>query len=204
MPLSLRKSAVSSTRARDRQYTMPQSPSCSALMKDNSWRLTSFFSTMRYWMLGRSKLATKWGASFSSRRSAISRRVAEVAVAVSARRGTPGQRSCNIDKPRYSGRKSWPHCDTQCASSMANRAIRAWSSKSRQRSVKRRSGATYSRSSSPARKACSTSRAVRQSCEEFRKAALTPSSSKASTWSCIKAIKGEITTPVPGRTRAGI
>ena len=37
-------------------------------------------------------------------------------------RGTPGKRSCNTVSARYSGRKSWPHCETQCASSMANRA----------------------------------------------------------------------------------
>ena len=33
-----------------------------------------------------------------------------------------GKRSCSTDSPRYSGRKSWPHCDTQCASSIANSA----------------------------------------------------------------------------------
>ncbi|CFP69318.1 Uncharacterised protein [Bordetella pertussis] len=92
--------------------------------------------------MGRSKLATKWRASSRARRCAISLRVAAVAVAVSAMRGTSGQRSCSIDSPRYSGRKSCPHCETQCASSMANRAMRPRSSNCRQRSVSRRSGAT--------------------------------------------------------------
>jgi hypothetical protein len=39
---------------------------------------------------------------------------------------------------------------------------------------------------------------------EFRKAARTPTSSRASTWSCISAISGETTTPTPSRTSAGI
>jgi hypothetical protein len=51
-------------------------------------------------MLGRSKLAVKCRAPVSRSRVAISSRVAEVAVAVSAIRGTSGQRSCNIDRPR--------------------------------------------------------------------------------------------------------
>ena len=38
---------------------------------------------------------------------------------------------------------------------------------------------------------------------ELRKAALTPSNRIASTWSCIKAIKGEITTAQPGLINAG-
>ncbi|CFN72912.1 Uncharacterised protein [Bordetella pertussis] len=46
-PLAHRKSAVSSTRARDRPYTTPDSPSCSLRMRSSSWRRTSFFSTMR-------------------------------------------------------------------------------------------------------------------------------------------------------------
>ena len=38
----------------------------------------------------------------------------------------------------------------------------------------------------------------------LRKAARTPSSDSAATWSCISAISGEITTPTPGRSSAGI
>jgi hypothetical protein len=38
---------------------------------------------------------------------------------------------------------------------------------------------------------------------ELRKAARTPTSASASTWSCIRAISGETTTPVPARRRAG-
>ncbi len=41
-------------------------------------------------------------------------------------------------------------------------------------------------------------------CVELRKPARTPSSLSASTWSCIRAIKGDTTTPTPGRTSDGI
>ena len=91
-------------------------------------------------MLGRSKELTKWRASCRSRRSAISRWVGGSAVAVSAIRGICGQRSCSTVSWRYSGRKSWPHCDTQWASSMANRAIWLRDSSDRKRPVSSRSG----------------------------------------------------------------
>ena len=39
---------------------------------------------------------------------------------------------------------------------------------------------------------------------EFRNSAATPSSASAATWSCISAMSGETTTPVPGRRIAGI
>jgi hypothetical protein len=55
---------------------------------------------MRYRMLGRSKLAVNCRAPVSPSRVAISVRVAVVAVAVNAMRGTVGHRSCNIDSCR--------------------------------------------------------------------------------------------------------
>src|SRR6516164_4206036 len=90
-PLRTRNSAVASTDARVRQYTIPASPACSVRISSSSCRLGSFFGTMRYWMLGRSKLATNWRAPVRLSRPAISARVAWVAVAVSAMRGTQGQ-----------------------------------------------------------------------------------------------------------------
>ena len=42
-----------------------------------------------------------------------------------------------------------------------------------------------------------------KSCVELRNPARTPSARNASTWSCISAMSGDTTTPVPGRTRAG-
>ncbi len=72
----------------------------------------------------------------------MSRRVGPSAVAVSAMRGTPGKRSCSTVSLRYSGRKSWPHWETQWASSMANSAISQPASRSRKPGVSSRSGAT--------------------------------------------------------------
>ncbi len=79
---------------------MPASPWCSVRSRSRSCFFGSFFATIRYWMLGRSKLAVKCRAPVSWSRVAISSRVAVVAVAVSAMRGTSGQRSCSIDSDR--------------------------------------------------------------------------------------------------------
>ncbi len=62
---------------------------------DSSCLRGSFFGTIRYWMLGRSNDDTNIFAPASLSRIAISSRVAAVAVAVSAIRGTSGQRSCS-------------------------------------------------------------------------------------------------------------
>ena len=68
---------------------------------------------------------------------------------------------------------------------------------SRVRSIIRRSGARYSRSSSPARNCASTRRASSGRRDELRKAARTPAWLSAATWSCISEISGETTMPVP-------
>ncbi len=60
----------------------------------------SVFGTIRYWMFGRSKLATKCFASGMESRRVISSCVAFVAVAVRAMRGTSGQRSPSTDRAR--------------------------------------------------------------------------------------------------------
>ena len=52
----------------------------------------------------------------------MSWRVRASAVAVTASRGTPGKISASRPSMRYSGRKSWPHWLTQCASSIATSA----------------------------------------------------------------------------------
>lgn len=79
---------------------MPASPACSVRMKSSSCLRTSFFSTMRYWMFGRSKLETKCAARCRCSREVISLCVASVAVAVSAMRGTSGQRSASSPRAR--------------------------------------------------------------------------------------------------------
>ena len=52
----------------------------------------------------------------------MSSRVCGSAVAVRATSGTPGKRSRSCPSATYSGRKSCPHCEMQCASSTAMRA----------------------------------------------------------------------------------
>jgi|GEM_PF-6896732 len=68
-------------------------------------------------MFGRSKEWTKifGGRSCGNSRSAISARVAASAVAVSARVWTLPSAVRARAISRYSGRKSCPHCETQCS-----------------------------------------------------------------------------------------
>ena len=79
---------------------MPASPGCSVWISRSSCRAGSSLGLIRYWMFGRSKLDTNWRASVSPSRGTISSRVAQVAVAVSAIRGTSGQRSCSTERVR--------------------------------------------------------------------------------------------------------
>ncbi len=71
-----------------------------SLRKVRSCFFGSFLGTIRYWMLGRSKLATKCLASGRASRRVISWWVASVAVAVRATRGTSGQRSPRTERAR--------------------------------------------------------------------------------------------------------
>ena len=65
-----------------------------------------------------------------------------VAVAVEARiASAPSQRAASASR-KYSGRKSWPHWDTQCASSTTKRPISACRMRSRKPGEANRSGAT--------------------------------------------------------------
>ena len=95
IPLSVRKEAIFSVESRDRQYTIPASPGCSVRRNDSNCLRGSFFGTIRYWMFGRSNDDTNIFAPASLSLMAISSRVAAVAVAVRAIRGTSGQRSCS-------------------------------------------------------------------------------------------------------------
>ncbi len=79
---------------------MPASPACSSWRRVRSCFFGSDFGTIRYWMLGRSKLATKCFASGIPRRRVISWCVASVAVAVRAMRGTSGHRSPSTESAR--------------------------------------------------------------------------------------------------------
>ena len=152
---------------------------------------------------GRSELTNR-RASSSCRRSAISRCVGGSAVAVSAMRGTCGQRSCRIgelavfaaevvaplrDAMRLvDGEQGDRACVRAATGSAASAGARA-----------RRTAGRARRRATPARPA----RWSRPSSVELRKAARTPSWRSASTWSCISAISGETTMPVPSRSSAG-
>ena len=70
-------------------------PAVLALQEGEELLLGAFLGTMRYWMFGRSNDETNRRDPASFSRMAISSRVACVAVAVSAMRGTSGQRSCS-------------------------------------------------------------------------------------------------------------
>ena len=73
----------------------------------------------------------------------MSARVAAVAVAVQARTG-PAYHSRTLASSPYDGRKSWPHCEMQCASSTASTHGRIVRSRTaRKSSVAAISGVTY-------------------------------------------------------------
>ena len=79
---------------------MPASPACSERSRASNWRRGSFLGAIRYWMLGRSKLATKWRASVEIQARGDLGLRGLVAVAVRAMRGTAGQRSCSSESIR--------------------------------------------------------------------------------------------------------
>ena len=137
----------------------------------------------------------------------ISALVGASAVAVSAILGTCGKRSWSIVSLRYSGLKSCPHCETQCASSMANSDIpmcsATCSNRDRKLGISKRSGATYNTCTSPRSSAVVTLLNCSEFKLELRNEALTPSCCSASTWSCIRAMSGDITIPTPSRNSAG-
>ena len=158
-------------------------------------------------MLGRSKLETNSCAPPSASRWKISVRVMASAVAVSAMRGTPGKCCVISARRRYSGRKSCPHW--LHAVSLVDReqrdaaAVRDLLSTARNEGSSSRSGATYSRSSSPALQRARMAAVSSADDVEFQYAARTPSSRNASTWSCMSAMSGDTTMPTPGRSSAG-
>ena len=156
-------------------------------------------------MLGRSKPETNTRPPSRRSFSTISSRVRSSAVAVQASRGTPAKRSASTASCRYSGRKSCPHWETQWASSIAtsDRPPVARASRSRVRSCNSRSGATYSRSSSP-RATCASTRRMSSTQGGVEERRAHAQQRRAATWSCISAMSGETTTPRPGRSRAGI
>ena len=92
--------------------------------------------------LGRADARSAGRAGFARNRRARSPRGCGSAVAVGARRGTLGKRAAITPGWRYSVRKSWPQCETQCVSSIANSATGRLSNIARRSPISRRSGDT--------------------------------------------------------------
>ena len=172
---------------------MPLSPLCRARNRDNCLRGCSFTAKFNS-MFGRSKLCRKTRGSLSKSRRTMSARVALSAVAVKAITCAPPSNRAARPSSRYSGRKSCPHSEMQCASSMARRARRAPRNSSIKPSISSRSGETNSNLNSPARKARRACAFSAASFWEFSVIAATPSSRICCTWSRIRAISGETTT----------
>ena len=88
-----------------------------------SWRVASDFGRIARKRFGRSNERTKICGWRTNNFAAISARVGASAVAVTPIVWTPPSASATSRSRKYSGRKSWPHCETQCASSIARRSI---------------------------------------------------------------------------------
>ena len=127
-----------------------------------------------------------------------------VAVAVDARMASaPSQRAASASR-KYSGRKSCPHWDTQCASSTTNRPIRALRSRSRKPGEANRSGATYNSRTWPDSARSTARRFVAESCWALT-SATRPGATRSSawTWSCISDTSGDTTSVRSRRMSAG-
>ena len=132
----------------------------------------------------------------------MSLRVILSAVAVSATMGTSGKNLRSDLSWVYSGRKSCPHCEMQCASSMANSEILM--SRSRKLiSPSSRSGEMYSSFTFPCRQACFSCRLVVSSLALLMAYAGMPFACSASTWSFIREMRGDMTMAVPSVISAG-
>ena len=181
------------------------------------------FGTIRYRRLGRLKLCWKHsqlGLSLSDFFTSSAQ--VGVAVAVSATKGTaaPSSRR-SLPSWAYSGRKSWPHSLTQCASSTTTRASSRWG-----RAAPRRastlwrvwlaasiSGVTYSSlvSGAGVRLRSSSTRALCPGGElDDIQVAGTPrypgaplARRRPSTWSWMSASSGLTTIVTPGERTAG-
>jgi len=134
----------------------------------------------------------------------MSSRTAGVAVAVSARTvGSPSWRM-TLPRLRYAGRKSWPHCEMQCASSTTNSGIVRSCKIPTKASSSSFSGVTKTIFSWPdAIRAIAANSWSSERVEFSAAVAVTPRSESMSSWSFISAISGETTIVVPSMSSAG-
>ena len=103
---------------------MPASPACSSRMKREQLRCAR-------WPCRRSRSGCSGGRSSTTNTRASSQLQARDDLGARLRIGGGGERDArhvgealvqHATAAIYSGRKSWPHCETQCASSIANSA----------------------------------------------------------------------------------
>ena len=153
--------------------------------------------------LGLSKLLMNIRGFLKRNCSTMSAFVILSAVAVNAILGTFGKYSSRTPNWVYSGRKSCPHCETQCASSMAIMDIFT-NCCSHCISVISLSGEMYRIFISPFWQRERMILLTYSSLLLLRASAAIPLACKASTWSFIKEIKGDTTSAVPSSNREGI
>ena len=155
-------------------------------------------------MFGRSKPRTSTTGSRSPSRSTISSRTGGAAVAVSATIVGRPSASAAAPRRRYSGRKSCPHSEMQCASSTTSSDGWATASSSSTSGLASCSGARKTNSS--ASSASSASAASRSAARTVELSCAAPPAARArrsSTCSRWSAISGDTTTVAPGRQQAG-
>ena len=152
----------------------------------------------------RLKLETNSCESGMSSWRLMSARTWCVAVAVSAIVTASANFSRTSTSLRYSGLKSWPQSEIQCASSIVRQSTRMPFNSACVRGRNSVSGARYSILTLPERTAEAFSSYSIRSSELLRHTARTPSSLSCETWSCISEINGETTIVRPSNISAGI
>ena len=115
----------------------------------------------------------------------------------------PGNTVFSVCSMSYSGRKEAPHCEMQCASSMAMRSIPIFCNAPIIRSVISRSGLRYNSRTSPAATRFQIATLSSREAAELMVSAATPASFSAATWSCMRATRGETMIESPPFTSAG-
>jgi len=141
--------------------------------------------------------------SFIPSCTSTSSAIAGVAVAVNPRIGGRPSTFAARRNPRYDGRKSWPHCDTQCASSTQNNENFTPASASCVAGVFTDSGVIITMRTLPSRTAArSAARSFAVRVESMRTIG-TPAALSLPYWSSISASSGDTTSVGPSITSAG-
>ena len=173
----------------------PRGARCAAW--DSSCFFDSFFGAIRYWMFGRSKRRHE-----GSRPGRAARDLLPVAcVAVSARSAARPASARAAPELQVVGPEVVPHCDTQCA--LVDRDHLGL------RDAASSSSLPGAAQAAPARGRAGRARRLELLLDDCAPGSWwssevgpDPRCRSACTWSCMSAISGEITIPVPRRTSA--